>query len=301
VKGRALWALSAGLLLSAPLVLIAVYTVREHLSARTDEGSISPILSFEERLRLVTYQRPCGKGRQCEPPLGCLPYARDFTSYCTDSECLTDEQCREGFRCQTLRTSQGPQVRACIPLGARQEGQRCESIPASQSEACGAGLLCGAGWCGRPCQKGAPESCPRGFFCADVTPGPLCLPSCETAGCPEDQRCVSLNRGASACRAVHGDNCQQAGCPAGQACEVFEREDHPDEVWMACTTACGRQDAPSTCPEGLVCEYFSCKKPCDPKGPEVCGPGFYCGRFRPDRPWVCRFDRRGARMEDEER
>jgi hypothetical protein len=195
-----------------------------------------------------------------------------------------------------LRTVKGPLVRACIPVGVRQEGQRCVSIPADQEEACSLGLICGANWCGRPCKRDVPASCPEGFFCADATPGPLCLPACEARGCPAGQECIRFSKGVSVCAVVRGENCQQSGCPSGQTCDALDREDRPGEIWMDCATRCGKGDA--SCPEGAFCQRTYCRTPCDPEGPNVCGQGYYCGRFGPDEPWVCRFDRRRAKPED---
>jgi len=72
----------AGLLLAAPLVVIIVYMVwHRPQDEPLGELEISPVLSFEERLKLVTYQRECGKQNKCEPPLGCLPYPGLFKAY----------------------------------------------------------------------------------------------------------------------------------------------------------------------------------------------------------------------------
>lgn len=283
----------AGVLLPAPLIVLAVYGMQGVMrKPSSGEARLSPVLSNEDRLKLKTYQRPCKKGEECEAPLACLPHPGLFKAYCTDSECVTDAQCQEGYSCQVLQSwDNGLGIRKCIPLGIRKEGERCVSIPASQDEACWPGLLCGLDWCGRPCKKGVPGTCPEGFFCADVTPGPLCLPACELSGCPEGQECIRFNQGVSACAVVHGGNCQQTGCLSGQTCERLDREDRPREVWMQCVTPCGKEGHPS-CPQGLICEYFSCKKPCDPEALDDCGPGYRCGRFRPERPWVCMFDQR---------
>jgi hypothetical protein len=297
VRARAVMVPLSGLILAVPLILIAIYVARDGIQRPIEEErAISPVLSFEERRRLPTYQRECGGDKECEPPLGCLQAPALFKFRCTDSECVTDEQCREGFTCQVLRTVKGPLVRACIPVGVRQEGQRCVAIPADQEEACAPGLICGGDWCGRPCKKGVAESCPQGFFCTDVSPGPLCLPTCEARGCPEGQACVAFHPGTSACAVVHGVNCQQQVCLSGQECVRLDREDRPGEVWMECATRCGKDN--SSCPEGTFCHRTYCHTPCDPEGSNTCKPGYYCGRFRTDEPWVCRFDRRRKMLED---
>jgi len=294
VRGRAWLGVLAGLLLLTPLVLILVMQRQRVHPVPPGKEHVSPILSAEERQRLPTYQRPCTRAEECESPLGCLPDPRAFQAHCTDSECLTDAQCREGFTCHLLLTrGDGPRVRACVPLGLRQEGQRCLSLPRDQEQACGPGLLCGADWCGRPCEQGDSVRCPAGFFCADVTPGPLCLPTCEGHSCPPGQSCVRFGHEVSACAVVHGANCQVTGCAAHQRCDTLHREDRPGEIWMQCSTPCGKQGQPG-CPAGLICEYFSCKKPCDPQVPGTCAEGYRCGQFREGGPWVCRFDRRDA-------
>lgn len=289
MRARTLLGVLAGLLLLVPLLGIALY-VRTQLQTHVpEERPISPVLPFEERLRLVTYERECGKDKKCEPPLGCLPVPGRFKSYCTDSECETDVQCREGFTCQVMWTSAGPLIRSCIPVGVRQEGQRCTSLPTDKEEACGPGLICGANWCGRPCKKGEATDCPEGFFCEEATPGPLCLPTCEERECPEGQHCVAFSRGTSVCAVVHGNNCREQGCPSGEKCSVQHREDRPGEVWMRCFTPCGAGKPP--CPEGRLCHRDACRMPCNPEGPEVCYPGYRCGQLEQDGPWVCRFDR----------
>ncbi len=299
MKAGALPGLLVGLLLVIPLGAIAVYAIRERLQLRgPQERRVSPILSLEERLKRVTYQRDCKKAQDCEPPLGCLSDSRFFKSYCADSECMTDMQCREGFSCQELRTrDDGPRVRACIPQGVRKEGERCASLPADLQQACEPGLLCGAAWCGRPCEKAKPGSCPAGFFCSDVTPGPLCLPTCVEQGCSTGKVCVSFHQGTSACMSVHGVDCRQSGCPGSQECLVLQRENLPGEVWMECATRCG--EGRPVCPDGMLCHRSYCQTPCTPESADACAPGYYCGRFGADEPWVCRFDRRRTKPESE--
>lgn len=176
---RAVTGITLGLLLPVPLMWVLMNIGPREVPIRVPEGvQVSPMLSPEAQSRLMTYERDCRKSTDCEAPLACLADPRVRKSYCTDSLCVMDAQCPEGFACTPLRTAPGsPAVRYCIPRGLRREGERCISIPSNLDSACQAGLLCAEGWCGRPCQKNDLESCPAGFFCADTIPGPACRPT----------------------------------------------------------------------------------------------------------------------------
>ncbi len=290
--GRVALAVLVGLLLPVPLVLLWVGLKQARFQERDSVAArISPVLGFEERLRRVTYERKCRKGSDCEAPLGCLHDHRTRSRYCIDSECMTDEQCPEGQTCQSLPTlDNGPLVRYCIPLGVRKEGEECSRPPSSQHYACGPGLVCAAreGWCGRPCQREEAASCPDGFFCADVRPEPVCLPTCEARGCAEGQQCVRHEEGVSRCVTVLGPNCQQSPCPDGRACQVFDAAPQPDKVWMSCVERCGEGHPP--CPEGHACDGWQCLPSCDPQVPGTCSEGYRCGRRKPEHPWTCQPD-----------
>ncbi len=285
--------LLVGLLLTIPLALLLSTVMHPRLrETHEDEARISPVLGFEERMRRVTYRRHCLDSSECEKPLGCLLDVRLGRHYCTDSQCMTDLQCPEGQVCRGVATlGGGPLVRFCVPMGVRQEGQRCIDLPRDREAACGPGLLCGGheGWCARPCRKGEAPSCPEGFFCADVKPQPVCLPTCEARGCPEGQQCIRFEEGASACARVYGPNCQQSPCPGGRACEVLSESRHPGTVWMDCVERCGEGFPP--CTAGLICDGWQCQPPCDPAGLDTCAEGYRCLQRRPDRPWVCQPDR----------
>jgi hypothetical protein len=290
VRWRKALAVLLGLCLPLPLVLVLVTLGR---GGRQGDGTanVSPRLSREERLRRVTYQRPCQTSADCEAPLGCLNHWRLRSPRCTDSECVTDAQCREDHTCQILETEGGgPRVRVCLSQGVRREGEECAEVPSGMDEACAPGLRCVAGWCGRACPRDGPEGCPEGFFCADQGMGAVCLPTCESRGCPTGQQCVRFNtvgtRVVSACAVVRGDNCQRVSCPEGQRCWVLHEPRRPAEVRMACVTPCA-QEAPA-CPPGLVCDVLFCRPPCDPQVPGQCGPERECGQYAPGHPWVCR-------------
>ena len=281
-------AICAGVLLPLPLVLLWAL-LRPEMPADLPPGArTSPMLDNEQRMRLSTYGRQCGPGAECEPPLGCLFEVRYLRSYCTDSQCEKDEQCSEGQVCRSMATwGGGPLVRVCVPIGVRQEGEGCVRIPRDKANACAAGLLCGGqdGWCARPCRTGDTSGCPEGFFCADTTPHPVCLPTCETQGCPPGQQCIPFKEGSSKCAQVYGPNCLQTPCPEGRKCDVQYAPPHPSKIWMACVARCGK-DAPA-CEAGWVCDGWDCVQPCDPQGPKVCGEGYYCHRLADRMPYAC--------------
>jgi hypothetical protein len=293
MRGRVVLGALVGVLLPVPLLLVlgSVWThgVRPPMP---EDARYSPVLSSEARDRLLTYHRRCLKASDCEPPLACMGDARFFTSYCTDSQCVTDAQCPEGSVCHPLSTFKGsPLVRFCVPMGPRQEGEPCLDLPSQRASACGRGLICGGkglGWCGRPCHKGEPTSCPEGFFCADVRPEPICMPSCERLGCPEGQQCVLDDEGASACAVVHGTECQQSPCPDSQECRTYFSSRHPGEAWMQCIHPCDPKNP--MCPDGLVCARHRCQQPCEPWKPGTCGTGYRCEQRKPDAPWICEPD-----------
>ena len=289
MRWRTVLALLAGVLLPLPLVVLVGLIQRTVTPPPHPTGKrVSPVLSAEQRLRLTTYRADCGAGEPCEPPLGCLMEERAFRQYCTDSQCSRDADCPDGQMCRAIATAgHEPLVRMCVPIGVRQEGETCDDFPEDRERACVRGLLCGGrplGWCARPCRKADAEGCPAGFFCADTVPEPVCLPTCEERGCPEGQHCVRFEEGVSICAKVYGPQCQQVPCPRGGTCEAG-RGDAPGKAWMECEERCGEGYPP--CGDGLICDGWQCRVPCDPKGPSVCSEGFLCWQRRPGRPHVC--------------
>jgi hypothetical protein len=288
------WRLAArvlgGLLLPLPLVLVVASIISSRHHPRTSEHArFSPVLSAEERLQLPTYHRKCLHSTDCEPPLGCLSDSLVQKHYCADSECETDAQCPDSFTCVPLPTLQGgPLVRYCIPSGVRMEGETCLPVPSHQGNACAQGLRCAEGWCGRPCQLDNPTSCPEGFFCADLIPGPTCRPTCEGRTCPEGQQCMHDEAGASVCAVVYGSDCQRVPCPQGKRCLSVFSTSSQVAVWMECSPEC--DEGLPACPAGRICDRGSCLKPCEPDGPDVCDPGFRCQRYLESQPWACRPD-----------
>ncbi len=294
VNWRTLVGGGAAVLLSLPLALLLWGMLRPKVPSQAPaEVRLSPMLAPEQRGQLMTYRRECNSGSECEPPLGCLFEARYNQAYCTDSQCMTDEQCLEDQVCRPLATKEnGLRVRICVPVGVRQEGETCDPAPKDKEHACSSGLVCGGqndSWCGRPCHPGAHSTeCPDGFFCADTVPEPLCLPTCEPQGCPQNQQCVRFEEGASVCAHIHGPNCQQSPCPNDRKCSVLTSPSQPGKAWMECLERCGKGLPP--CSTGKVCDVWVCLPSCDPKGPNVCDEGYRCREGWPDTPLACRPD-----------
>jgi len=286
-------AVFVGVLLLLPLLVLLWGLLRPQLPVGgPPEVPVSPILTQDQRTRLVTYGRKCGPGKaQCEPPLGCLYDSRYPRTTCVDSECLTDEQCMEGTVCRRVATwGDGPQVSRCVPAGPRQEGEGCVRFPWDKENACAPEWLCSGHdeaqkWCARPCRLGDSKGCPEGFFCADTIPQPACLPTCVARGCPPGQQCVPFSEGASICAKVYGPQCLQIPCPEGRKCQVVHEPLHPGKVWMECVEKCGEGLPP--CGAGKVCDGWRCLPACDPQGPEVCGEGYHCGRRWAGGPISC--------------
>jgi len=284
---KSLLAILFGVLLTLPLAWLS-YAVL-HGSRRPQPSPtlpLIPMLSREESLRLQTYQRNCETDADCEPPLACFFNVVSQKSYCADSTCLSDRHCKEGFTCRTLETESGKaRVRLCSLVGVRKEGEGCSPLPSQPRDGCGPGLLCN-GWCGRPCQLDDPASCPGGFFCAEGTDGPSCLPTCEGRSCPDGQRCLARDdKGVSFCTTVYGQDCEQTPCTQGQECITYDSARRPDLLWRECLQPCGKNHPP--CPGGTVCHLLQCRRTCDPEAPDSCGPNFRCGRRHEEDPWTC--------------
>lgn len=279
----------AGIFISLPLVVLWG-TLLQPVSGSVEPAGarISPMLDVEQRARLITYGRTCESSAECEPPLGCFYESRYRHAYCTDSQCATDAQCSEGQVCRTLATDEnGPLVRVCSPVGVRQEGESCFPVPSDPKSACVAGLLCAGKdyWCARPCHPGTPAECPEGFFCADTTPEPACLPTCEKQGCPAGEQCIRFREGSSLCAQVYGSNCQQSPCAAGEFCTPRTNPQAPGKVWLRCVPECGKE-RPS-CPAGRVCDAYECLPACEPQNPATCDEGYRCKQPWPDLAFAC--------------
>jgi hypothetical protein len=282
-----------GWFLPVPFMLLGLGLNPPSRPLLSEDPRVSPVLSFEERRQRMTYHRRCQQSSDCEAPMGCIQDVRVFKHYCTDSQCMTDAQCPEGSICRGLNTiGGGPLVRFCIPLGVRKEGEGCIELAPDPKYACEPGLHCGGSrqeWCGRPCNWDGATSCPEGFFCAGLTPEPICLPTCETRGCPDGQHCIRHDNGASQCAVVYGPHCQQSPCPDDRECEDSTATSHPGKVWTECVERCGPDQPP--CPTGFTCDRWHCLPSCDPQVPDTCANGYRCQQGKkPDRPWVCQPD-----------
>jgi hypothetical protein len=292
MRWRTPLAILLGLLLLLPLAWSIYVAMFGHVamlggSHPTSEVKVAPMLSAEARRRLMTYERPCGGSKQCEPPLGCFFNTRSRWVYCTDSRCMTDQQCSDDMACRTFKTlGQGPAIRHCTLVGTQKEGDTCYDMSDSRDEACERDLVCQGNRCGRPCRMGEPGSCPKGFLCREGINGPSCLPTCEGRACPEGQDCIRLDEGVSVCAEVYGQNCQRTPCPGGQECFLDNPVSHPREVWGTCLLYCDEK-SPSSCPEGFVCQIGACRKSCDPAVPNACGPHYTCYRYSEKYAWTC--------------
>ncbi|KFA93023.1 hypothetical protein [Archangium violaceum] len=237
MKWRAAAALVGTLLLPVPLVAVFASHWRASVPQPVPHlaKAVVPMLSLDQRRERPTWRKSCHRSTDCDPPLACLFDTNVAGLYCTDSECTTDSQCREGFVCRTVETLGGELLKRCALEGNRREGEGCSPQSKKYASACAPGLLCNE-WCGRSCQPDEPESCPEGFFCPREggPEGPSCLPTCEARGCPPDQACIRFDQGVSVCSVVHGTNCQQSPCPETQRCEVIARPAKPGAVRMRC-------------------------------------------------------------------
>lgn len=282
---RRLAMICVGVLLPLPLVLVMSGVLFEqHDPATLDGRKISPMLSVEERQKLLTFERPCHKSEECDPPLSCLDLSGGNQPFCVASECLTDLQCPEGFRCRVLEPEKGEiLLRYCVPTGSVPEGTLCVEAPANRQGACLPGFIC-SGWCGRPCQLNEPLSCPQGSFCADSLNGPLCLPSCKEGTCSADQQCVRFNDTVSACATVVGENCQRTPCPNGRKC-TYSYSPGKNRVEMECVIPCDEQ-TPS-CPAETLCFSGACRHPCDHQSPTACAPAERCVEYPVEKISLC--------------
>lgn len=249
-----------------------------------------PVLSLTERRKLLTFEQPCAKPEDCEPPLGCLGGFPEEKAFCMDSECTTDLQCEESFGCHALRTLDRTRfVRTCVPAGRRKEGEPCRSAIGLPGQACARGLQCNL-FCGRPCVPGVPLTCPDGFFCQDSVDGASCLPTCERTGCPGGQECVPMGKGGSICTFVVGENCERTPCRDGSSCRVGmpDPRDGGTVTTLECVQRCGEGLPP--CPEAFLCWKGSCRRSCDPASPDACGLNRACRPVPHEQRGICRLD-----------
>ncbi|WAS86423.1 MULTISPECIES: hypothetical protein [unclassified Corallococcus] len=283
--------LVACFVLLAPALFVLRQVREAGASSIPEPEGLVPMLTYDERMRRVTYHYTCSKQTDCEAPLVCYRDVR-FRRYCTDSACTTDSQCPEGQRCTSLPvlSAGGVLVRLCALVGIRQEGEPCLETAFDATSACRAESECVGrdGYCARACTPGQPGTCSEGFFCADVKPKPSCLPTCEERGCPQGERCVPFEEGTSICASIHGPNCLDTPCPDGRKCEWISHPEFPGKVWAECVHRCSETNP--TCGEGQVCDRYHCLQACDPDEPNPCDEGFHCDRRGEKLPWSCQPD-----------
>jgi hypothetical protein len=270
-----------------PVPLILAFCFTSPWSSSSGGVGHSPVLSPEERRHLQTFEKPCQQREDCESPLGCLDLYTGGPRFCVASECLTDSQCRDGFTCRQLASLEdGPLVRRCVLVGTQREGQSCLPNSDTREQACEWGLLCHHGFCGRPCEVGAPGSCPEGFACGQGPGGPSCRPHCRDGRCPPGEECIHQEREFPRCAVVRGANCERALCPDGQRCFVTYGHGATGAwVEMECVVPCG--GASPACEEGFVCDVGACRRRCAPGSEDPCGPGEKCGYIPTEDAWLC--------------
>lgn len=289
IDWRKVFGFFGGLLLLLPLLCLVVISRFNDLAPPSGPRLV-PRLNREEHSRLQTFLQPCQSDAECELPLACFFIPQDGRWSCGDSICSIDADCSPGFTCQQQSSVSGTAVhQICVPVGVRAEGEECHSIPDSAEDACKPGLRC-HGYCGRPCEPARLASCPAGFFCKDAPAGALCWPTCTGQTCPEGQECIDKGEAASICARVEGFNCLRTPCPEGQRCIVQTRPSDPHVAWTRCNISCDPQK--QDCPGGMTCFIRSCFRPCDPQGPNTCGPPYTCRQLFKGAPWFCGFKHR---------
>jgi len=236
-----------------------VYAPRD-AGARVDAGSrakAAPAPEVETYVAIVLDDagRPnlgaCLQDADCKPKEACAVDSATKRFACLPAECRSDDDCAKDAQCRTVGSENA--VLRCVPGGLRYEGERCSPRPMTAGEACQLGLICHAGRCGTPCEKGSATTCRAGNECVDSPDGPVCTPkSCKTIGCPGKETCAALSPTVSACmRGVAGEDCFAHPCAQGEVCTV-----------RAVT--------------GTLA--YRCAKPCSPFDPASCAKGEVCGR-----------------------
>ncbi len=286
------WRVPLALLLALMLIVPLGWVLRlalegpKPLSAQNGDGKLVPRFSATEHGHLHTLYGHCRGDEDCDPPLVCLTGLLLVKPFCTASECMTSQDCREGFSCRSLAVGQRI-VRLCAVDGEVDEGGPCLKIPKRPSQGCKRELICAGDICGRPCAPEEPQSCPPGFFCgSEDVEGAACLPTCEGRPCTQGEQCVRITQGASVCARVHGRECQLEPCPAEQKCEVVTSATRPGHAWMKCLPPCGEQQ----CPEGWLCVGGACRRMCETGTASTCGPEETCQMLAPGLPSLCAFD-----------
>jgi hypothetical protein len=163
------------------------------------------------------------------------PRPRWNVAGCFCAECLTDAQCPAGEACNANGT--------CQP---------CARCNAGMPGVCGVGAnvsspYCVAGCCAE-CVSGA--DCAVGEQCNDGVCGPGVSCAQNPAICPQGTTCQS-----NVCQPAGGDMCDPAtpnSCPLGSFCDQSTR------TCVSGGGVCGACNSDCTCPNGLICNGFSC-------------------------------------------
>ena len=103
MRWRTSLAVVLGLLLLLPLAW-AIHTALLGGLRPAPEAKVARCCRPESARSLMTYERPCSGRKDCEPPLACFFNPRAMWRYCTDSRCMTDQQCSEDMACRTVET-----------------------------------------------------------------------------------------------------------------------------------------------------------------------------------------------------
>jgi len=245
---------------------------------------VQPALDRAQAHALPTYQRSCRKTSDCDGPLLCMLDPRVADWRCLASECQTDFQCEPGMMCVPVIYPGAPSIGLCLVQGTQEEGDRCDEVPLKAEWGCRPGLLCSAGFCGRPCRRDASLACPDGYTCQSRSGKPSCLPSCLRTGCLPEKRCIQFDGELSVCATVHGRDCERQPCAEGQQCRrVLGTRSRGREVNMWCSVPCDPKDS-RACPSGSTCFDGYCERLCDEGIPGACAPDERCTRvFNPER------------------
>jgi hypothetical protein len=275
-RWRVVLGVAAVSLLILPLVGVLLLWYRAPAEQFVEGWRVAAWLPPAEARQRLTLLQPCQGDEQCDPPLVCFHDPRYQMRRCTTSGCESDRWCATyGNVCRAIPVrGRRMALRQCVFVGSRKEGERCIRDPllASREWACGEGLVCaGSGWCGRRCAPGEEGTCSEGFFCARGDPeGPVCLPTCEGRECAEDQECVRLEGGVSACLVVLGQSCHSdVPCPDGKVCETEPFLTLVGRAQGQCVQPCGHE-GDASCPGDSACVQGRCRQRCSLSGPSPC-------------------------------
>ena len=191
------------------------------------------------------------------PPGGCPAGTICIAGHCfPECDITNPDACPPGFECHELK----PGIFVCLPGGEIPGGTCtddadcppgyicdpsgsgfCIPKPCTDDADCGPNGFCFQGHCYEKCDPNAPNACPPGFDCVEVSPGDfICMPTWPIGG-----------------------NCDKDGdCYPGYIC-----------INGICVP--DRCDDGTTCPPGHICFQGVCYPICGPGLPD-CPPGHLC-------------------------